>query len=156
MQTQQHSYSVKSWPNTATPQANQGLVFIYSADRDLADSMMMLLEDRYTIMVEMDSRNIIDKVQAVKPSLVIVDLPSAPVESLKITALLKKLPDTLPIVLFRSYRGNLVLEQAIQTLNAFVFFKPFDIDQLSELMFSLLTKGHNTTNGGADGTAAGE
>ncbi|HEY4612407.1 MAG TPA: hypothetical protein VII11_05450 [Bacteroidota bacterium] len=130
----------------------RGVVFIFSSDNDLAISLTMLLEDRFTTVMETDSRNFLQHVRTILPAVLLVDLPSAPGESLRQIVALYDVPEGIPLILLRNYRSSPDMTRELVTLGAHVFFKPVDVEKLGQLITRLLEEQRQSNGGDKHGT----
>jgi DNA-binding NtrC family response regulator len=125
----------------------QGCVLIFSADKDLAESLTMLVEDRFPTRTETDLKMLPQRIQDCIPSVLLVDLLSSPEEGLSQIRLLEKDKSGSPVILLRNYRSNPEMDAAIRKLGAYVFFKPVDVEVIRGLIMELSEKKtNNSTN----------
>ena len=152
MSVNQHSAIQQAAVAQQVHSLERGVVFIFSSDNDLAVSLTMLLEDRFTTVMETDSRNFLKHVQSVLPAVLLIDLPSAPGESLRQIVALHDVPEGIPLILLRNYRSSPDMNRELFKLGAHVFFKPVDVEKLGQLITQLLEEQRQSHGGDKHGT----
>ncbi|HXG37332.1 MAG TPA: hypothetical protein VNL36_01035 [Bacteroidota bacterium] len=112
-------------------------LLIFSPDEDLAHSLTLLLEDRYEVVKVTQLERLGQRLKETSPALLLVDLFSTAQDGLKQLLYLERLRPTVPLILLRAYRSNTLMDDAIKRLNAYVFYKPVNIDMVVDLVQDL-------------------
>lgn len=112
-------------------------LLVFSADADLAHSLELLLEDRYEVAKVTQLERLEQCLKETDPALLLVDLFSTAQDGLKQLLDLEQLRPTVPLILLRAYRSNRLIDDAIKRLNAYVFYKPVNIDMVVDLVQDL-------------------
>ncbi len=141
-------YCPKLDPKLDRGKVENGPVVVFSSDKDLAVSLTMLFENRFVTVMETEWSKLLQLIHDISPRVLVVDLPSMPAESLRQLVLLKQVPLKTPIILLRNYKENLALDSEILKLGAFVFFKPLDVNEITELISELIVNELPSTYGG--------
>jgi hypothetical protein len=126
-----------SQQRSGSPPFDRRCLLIFSADADLANSLTLLLEDRYEVVKVTQLEHLDQSLKESSPALLLVDLFSTPQDALKQLLYLEQLKSTVPLILLRAYRSNTPIDDAIKRLNAYVFYKPVNIDMVVDLVQEL-------------------
>ncbi len=122
-----------------TPSIGRQRLLIFSPDVDLAHSLKLLLEDRYEVVKVTQLERLEESLKQTSPALLLVDLYSTAQDGLKQLLYLERLRPTVPLILLRAYRSDTQLDDAIKRLNAYVFYKPVNIDLVVNLVQELMS-----------------
>jgi DNA-binding NtrC family response regulator len=120
-----------------TPPVGRQRLLIFSPDVDLANSLKLLLEDRYEVVKVTQLECLEESLKQASPALLLVDLYSTSQDCLKQLLYLERLRLTVPLILLRAYRSNTLIDDAIKRLNAYVFYKPVNVDMVVNLVQEL-------------------
>lgn len=120
-----------------TPPVGRQRLLIFSPDADLAHSLTLLLEDRYEVVKVTQLEQLGQCLKETSPALLLVDLFSTLQDGLKQLLYIERLKLFVPLILLRSYRSNTLMDDAIKRLNAYVFYKPVNIDMVVNLVHDL-------------------
>ena len=129
---------IRVQPSQAEVDENKWTILIYSPDLNFCFSLSMLFQDRYNVITT-TNLGLLDKfVGTYSADLVIIDA----IPSKKILGRLEGLrgvKSDLPIIMLYVYNSKEVeLDTAIRKHVDSVFYKPFEIDSVSERIGSLL------------------
>jgi DNA-binding response OmpR family regulator len=129
---------IRVQPSQAEVDENKWTILIYSPDLNFCFSLSMLFQDRYNVITT-TNLGLLDKfVGTYSADLVIIDA----IPSKKILGRLEGLrgvKSDLPIIMLYVYNSREVeLDTAIRKHVDSVFYKPFEIDSVSERIGSLL------------------
>ena len=114
-------------------------VLVFSPDVALAESLSLLLADKYAIACETRLDNLKATIGEASPALLLVDLFAFPSDILKEVTVLRTSRLKIPVVLLRVYRQLAPeLEETIRDLADFVFYKPFDVNAVADAVHKLL------------------
>jgi DNA-binding NtrC family response regulator len=114
-------------------------VLVFSPDVALAESLSLLLADKYEIACETQLDNLKATIGTASPALLLVDLFAFPSDILKEVTVLRTSRLKIPVVLLRVYRQLAPeLEETIRDLADFIFYKPFDVNAVADAVHKLL------------------
>lgn len=119
------------------PPVGRPRLLIFSADVDLAHSLKLLLEDRYEVVKVTQLERLEQCLKETSPALLLVDLFSTAQDGLKQLLYLERLKPPVPLILLRAYRSSALIDDAIKRLNAYVFYKPVNVDMVVDLVQDL-------------------
>lgn len=140
-----HERKMKVTPHTGT-KADSGLRFedrkrilVFSPDRDLAESLSLLLEGNFEIVRETSIQSLPAVISSTHPALLLIDLFSFPSDILKVLEIIRSSRKTIPIIILHVYQQrNPTVEDAIQKAADLVLFKPVDVDEIGSSITRLL------------------
>jgi len=115
-------------------------VLIFSPDADLARTLVLNLEDRYTISRETSLEPLRRALDAGRPDLIVVDMFTFSEDVTRLLNLLQEKARTVPIITLRGYiplRKD--INVTIEEMSSSVFYKPVDVDLVSEAIENLLS-----------------
>lgn len=100
-------------------------------------SLLMYLKDRYNITVSMDHNDLLKIVKCTKFDLILLDMePSDRVE--KLCEEIKSVSPAIPIVLIYVYKNqNKEFDIKIRKFADFIFYKPFDLNEVTKELSTL-------------------
>lgn len=117
-------------------------VLIFSPDADLARTLVLILEDRYHITRETTISALAESLRSARPDLVLVDLFTFSEDVRRVLEVLRARPSNVPLILLRGYmplRQDVTAE--IEAMGSLVFYKPVDVEMVSQAIEDLLTSG---------------
>ncbi|MCU0452959.1 MAG: hypothetical protein MUE68_04820 [Bacteroidetes bacterium] len=117
-------------------------VLIFSPDADLARTLVLILEDRYHITRETTISALAESLRLADPDLVLVDLFTFSEDVRRVLEVLRARPSNVPLILLRGYmplRQDVTVE--IEAMGALVFYKPVDVEMVSQAIEDLLKSG---------------
>ena len=113
---------------------------IFSADRELCQSLSLFFEDIYEVISTTDADKIVNEIIKTSPDVLIIDLPKVDKEMLEILREAKKIKSDTHIILMFSYSNKEtdVILSAMRTAIDAIFYKPVDITQLANTVGKVL------------------
>lgn len=107
---------------------------------------IILTECGYQVVISETSHDIIEKVAEVKPDAILMDNWIPDIGGIKATQLLKKHPEfkSIPVIYFSA--NNDIQTLAEKAGADAVLAKPFDLDELENLILKVLEKKENVSN----------
>jgi|WetSurSiteA1Bulk_404760.scaffolds.fasta_scaffold24857_2 DNA-binding NtrC family response regulator len=140
-----HERKMKATPHTRA-KANSGLrleerkrILVFSPDRDLAESLSLLLEGNFEIVRETSIELLPGLISSTHPALLLIDLFSFPSDILKVLEIIRSSRKTIPIIILHVYQQrNPSVEDAIQKAADLVLFKPVEVDEIGNSITKLL------------------
>ncbi|MFH0990816.1 MAG: hypothetical protein V1799_12450 [bacterium] len=121
-------------------------VLIFSPDPMLAQSLQMLLEDRYEVECETKLEKLSARIHEANPQLLLIDLYSFSSDILRQVTVLKESLSVVPMVILRGYsQAKPDVELAIEKLSKYVFYKPINVELIRQVVENVLV---NPSSGG--------
>ncbi len=115
-------------------------IFVFSPDRDLAQSLSMLFENHFEISVETSMGSLSRQIAAVDPDLVIVDLHTFSSDVLLELNIVESCCAKMPVVILRAYnRLRSDVEEMVQRTAKVIFYKPFNAEEVVRSIHTLLS-----------------
>jgi DNA-binding NtrC family response regulator len=115
-------------------------IFVFSPDRDLAQSLSMLFENHFEISVETSMGSLSGQIAAVGPDLVIVDLHTFSSDVMLELNIVESCCSKMPVVILRAYnRLRSDVEEMVQRAAKVVFYKPFNAEEVVRSIHALLS-----------------
>jgi CheY-like chemotaxis protein len=136
------SHTTASTVPPAAGNAGSKNVLIFSPDADLARTLVLILEDRYHITRETTISALAESLHTARPDLVLVDLFTFSEDVRRVLEVLRARPSHVPLILLRGYmplRQDVTAE--IEAMGSLVFYKPVDVEKVSQAIEDLLTSG---------------
>jgi CheY-like chemotaxis protein len=136
------SHTTASTVPQAAGSAGSKNVLIFSPDADLARTLVLILEDRYHITRETTISALAESLRTARPDLVLVDLFTFSEDVRRVLEVLRARPSQVPLILLRGYmplRQDVTAE--IDAMGSLVFYKPVDVEMVSQAIEDLLTSG---------------
>jgi len=115
-------------------------VLIFSPDADLARTLVLTLEEKYAISRETSLEPLARTLEAQRPDLIVVDLFTFSEDVTRLLNLLRNKAGSVPIITLRGYiplRKD--INVTIEEMSSSVFYKPVDVDLISEAIENLLS-----------------
>ncbi len=126
--------------NEATIKEIRKKIFVFSPDRDLAQSLSMLFENHFEISVETSTANLSKRIAAVGPDLVIVDLHTFSSDVMLELNIVESCCARMPVVILRAYnRLRSDVEEMVQRTARVIFYKPFNAEEVVRSIHTLLS-----------------
>ncbi len=122
---------------SVSEQEQRDRILLFCADRDLGLSLKLLLEDCCAVVLETNFERLEARMKETAPALLLVDLYSSAQDSLKQLVQLERLSIAVPLILTRTYRSSAPIDEAIKRLGAYVFYKPVNVEMVTELVQEL-------------------
>jgi DNA-binding NtrC family response regulator len=114
-------------------------ILVFSPDRDLAESLSLLLEGYFEIVRVTSIQSLQGMISSTHPALLLIDLFSFPSDILKVLDIIGSSRKTIPIIILHVYQQrNPTMEDAIQKAADLVLFKPVDVDEIGSSITRLL------------------
>ena len=118
---------------------NKKRIFVFSPDRDLAQSLSMLFENHFEITCETSMGNLSKRIAAVAPDLLIVDLHTFSSDVMLELNIVESCCAKVPVVILRAYnRLRSDVEEMVQRTAKIIFYKPFNAEEVVRSIHSLL------------------
>lgn len=140
-----HERKMKVTPQTAEklgsrlPENGRKRILVFSPDRDLAESLSLLLEGNFEIVRETSIQSLQGLISSTRPALLLIDLFSFPSDILKVLDIIRSSRKTIPIIVLHVYQQrNPTVEDAIQKAADLVLFKPVCVDEIGSAITRLL------------------
>ncbi len=115
-------------------------IFVFSPDRDLAQSLSMLFENHFEISVETTMGNLSKRMAAVGPDLAIVDLHTFSSDVMLELNIVESCCAKVPVVILRAYnRLRSDVEEMVQRTAKVIFYKPFNAEEVVRSIHALLS-----------------
>jgi DNA-binding NtrC family response regulator len=115
-------------------------IFVFSPDRDLAQSLSLLFENHFEITVEISTGNLSKRIASVAPDLVIVDLHTFSSDVLLELNIVESCCAKVPVVILRAYnRLRSDVEEMVQRTAKVIFYKPFNAEEVVRSIHALLS-----------------
>jgi len=119
--------------------AGKSSILVFSPDRDLANSLSMLLEGQFSIVCETRLEELETRIEKSGPSLLLIDLFSLPTDILKMLHVLQHLPHRIPTIVLHVYRlKNQEMERSIAELADLVLYKPLEVEEIGSAITRVL------------------
>ena len=112
-------------------------ILIFSPDADLANSLKLLLEECCDVALETRLDRLEQGLRETSPTFLLVDLFSTAQDGLSQLLFLERLKVTMPVILMRTYRSSVAIDDAIKRLGAHVFYKPVNVEAVVDLVQEL-------------------
>jgi DNA-binding NtrC family response regulator len=114
-------------------------VLVFSPDADLARFLLMNLEDKFQIIREHRLDQFERTIQDISPDLVLVDLYTFPVDIIKQLDIVRRRAVMVPVIALRAYMTlTPEINKSIDDLVDNIFYKPADVDLISQAIEDLL------------------
>lgn len=114
-------------------------VLVFSPDADLAKSLSLLLEERFTVVCETKLENLRQRIDTSAPAVLVIDLFAFPSDIVKETEIVRGGRKKIPVVLLRIHRLlNPDVEEAIGNVADVVLYKPLDGNSVDDAIQRLL------------------
>jgi DNA-binding NtrC family response regulator len=138
---------MKAHPQTA-PNSQRGSrvdsrkrILVFSPDKDLAESLSLLLEGNFEIVRETSMQSLQEVISSTRPALLLIDLFVFASDILKVLDIIRSSRKTIPIIILHVYQQrNPTMEDAIQKAADLVLFKPVDVDEIGISITKLLER----------------
>lgn len=114
-------------------------IFVFSPDRDLAQSLSMLFENHFEITCETSMGSLNKRIASVAPDLLIVDLHTFSSDVLLELNIVESSCAKVPVVVLRAYnRLRSDVEEMVQRTAKIIFYKPFNAEEVVRTIHNLL------------------
>lgn len=115
-------------------------VLIFSPDPDLAQSLILLLENRFDVACETKIGNLECRVKDLHPQLVLLDLFACMSDMVNCLEVAKRVHESIPLVLLRGYaKVSADIEREICNLTKWIFYKPINGGLIGEVLETALS-----------------
>jgi DNA-binding NtrC family response regulator len=131
---------VKSEPKVgSTVSAQRKRVIVFSPDADLARCLLLILEDEFDIVRKTTIADFESSIRAVAPDLILIDLYTFSADIVKQLDVVRHLSAKVPVIVLRAYLSlTKKMDQAIEDVASLVFYKPVDVDLITQAIEDLL------------------
>ncbi len=133
------SHAISQGTTPPSMSHRQRNVLIFSPDADLARTLVLNLEEKYAIVRETSLVLFTKALEARRPDLIVVDLYTFSEDVTRLLNLLREKAQDVPIITLRGYiplRKDINI--TIEEMSSSVFYKPVDVDLVSEAIENLL------------------
>ena len=114
-------------------------VLVFSPDADLARCLLVTLEDRFEIVRETRLEGLEQSLKEVSPDLVLIDLSAFSTDIERQLEVIRRNTLSMPIMILRAYVSlPPEINKAITEMTDLVFYKPVDVDLISQAIENLL------------------
>jgi DNA-binding response OmpR family regulator len=121
-------------------------VLVFSPDADLARFLLMNLEDRFQIIREHRLEQFEQAIKEISPDLVLIDLFTFSIDIVKQLDIVRRTAVTVPIIALRAYMSlTPEINKSIDDLADIVFYKPVDVELITQAIEDLLKLHHQKT-----------
>jgi DNA-binding response OmpR family regulator len=121
-------------------------VLVFSPDADLARFLLMNLEDRFQIIREHRLEQFEQAIKEISPDLVLIDLFTFSIDIVKQLDIVRRTAATVPIIALRAYMSlTPEINKSIDDLADIVFYKPVDVELITQAIEDLLKLHHQKT-----------
>ena len=125
--------------SSGIPDNGRKRILVFSPDRDLVESLSLLLEGNFEIVRETSIQSLQGLISSTRPALLLIDLFSFPSDILKVLDIIRSSRKTIPIIILHVYQQrNPTVEDAIQKAADLVLFKPVCVDEIGSAITRLL------------------
>ncbi len=127
---------------TSPPSASPAhrTVLIFSPDADLARTLVLNLEEKFTISRETSLQAFTRALEISRPDLIVVDLFTFSEDVSRLLTTLREKAVKVPLVVLRGYVPlRKEVNITIGEMSSSVFYKPVDVDLVSEAIENLLS-----------------
>jgi DNA-binding NtrC family response regulator len=122
-------------------------VLVFSPDADLARFLLLNIEDRFQIIRECRLENFEYNINEISPDLVLIDLFTFSADILKQLDILNRTAASIPIIALRAYMSlTPEINKLIDELTDIVFYKPVDIELVTQAIEDLLVSSIRNRN----------
>jgi DNA-binding NtrC family response regulator len=114
-------------------------VLIFSPDADLAQFLVLNLEDRYQIVREHRLDSFAHAIKEILPDLILIDLYTFPDDIIKQLDLVRQLSPAVPVIALRAYMSlSPEINRTIEESTDVVFYKPVNVELITQAIEDLL------------------
>jgi DNA-binding NtrC family response regulator len=114
-------------------------VLVFSPDADLAQFLLLNLEDEFQIVREHRLETFEQAVKEISPDLILIDLFTFSSDIIKQLDIVRRMAGTIPIIALRAYMSvSPEMDKSINDLTNAVFYKPVDVELVTQAIEDLL------------------
>jgi DNA-binding NtrC family response regulator len=126
--------------NKATPSSStKKRVLVFSPDADLAQVLLLNLEDRFQIVREHCLEQFEEIIKNISPDLVLIDLYTFSNNIIKQLDIIRRFVSKVPVIALRAYVSlTPEMNKSIDELTDVVFYKPVDVELVTQAIEDLL------------------
>jgi DNA-binding NtrC family response regulator len=119
--------------------ARRKRVIVFSPDADLARCLLLILEDEFEIVRKTTIADFESSIRNVAPDLILIDLYTFSADIVKQLDVVRRLTVKVPVIVLRAYLSlSQKMDQAIEDVASLVFYKPVDVDLITQAIEDLL------------------
>jgi DNA-binding NtrC family response regulator len=123
----------------AVPLVRKKPVLVFSPDPDLARSLSLLLEEEFKIVCVTRLEQLLSKIEADAPTVMIIDLFAFPSDVIRELRVLQTSGRRIPIIVLRIKRlMSIEVEQTIREMAETVLFKPLEGSSVADAIHRVL------------------
>ena len=114
-------------------------VLVFSPDADLARFLLLNLEDKFQIVREHRLAHFEQTVKEILPDLILIDLFTFSTDIIKQLDIVRRMACVVPIIALRAYMSlTPEMNKSIDDLTNVVFYKPVDVELITQAIEDLL------------------
>jgi DNA-binding NtrC family response regulator len=114
-------------------------VLVFSPDADLAQVLLLNLEDRFQIVREHHLEHFEQTITDIVPDLVLIDLYTFSDDIIRQLDIVRRTITTIPVIALRAYMSLTPdMDKSIDELADAVFYKPVDVELVTQAIEDLL------------------
>lgn len=127
-------------PQTASSSAvSRKRVLVFSPDTDLAQFLLLNLEDKFQIVREHRLEYLEQASKEFLPDLILIDLFTFSTDIIKQLDIVRRIAITVPVIALRAYISlTSEMNKSIDDLTDVVFYKPVDVELITQAIEDLL------------------
>ena len=123
----------------AIPASRRKRVLVFSPDADLARCLLLILEDEFDIVRKTTLADFESSILEAVPDLVLIDLYTFSADIVKQLDVVRRMSVKVPVIVLRAYLSlTKKMDQAIEEVASLVFYKPVDVDLITQAIQDLL------------------
>jgi DNA-binding NtrC family response regulator len=133
------SVSSKKPEELLVPTLSKKRVLVFSPDADLAQVLLLNLEDRFHIVREHCLDRLEKTIDNIAPDLVLVDLYTFSENIVKQLDIIRRTTTVVPVIALRAYMSlTPEMNKSIDELTDVLFYKPVDVELVTQAIEDLL------------------
>jgi DNA-binding NtrC family response regulator len=119
--------------SATTPAEQRRRILVFSPDPDLAQFLLLNLEEKFQILREHTLTNLQEAIQQAAPHLILLDLCTFPGDISRQLEILHRMASTIPVIVLRAYLTlPPEINKIIDQLAAEIFYKPVDVTLVTQ------------------------
>lgn len=135
-----HKKSEETPPSTSCKKR----VLVFSPDADLAQVLLLNLEDKFQIIREHCLERFEETIKNIAPDLVLIDLYTFSENIIKQLDIIRRTTTAVPVIALRAYMSlTPETNKSIDELTDVLFYKPVDVELVTQAIEDLLKQTSN-------------
>jgi DNA-binding NtrC family response regulator len=136
--------SRKESNEAALPASIKRRVLVFSPDADLAQVLLLNLEDKFNIVREHCLERFEETIKNIAPDLVLIDLYTFSDNIVKQLDIIQRTTREVPVIALRAYMSlTPEMNKSIDELTDVLFYKPVDVELVTQAIEDLLKQTSN-------------